>query len=407
MRLLNTVTFELKEFFNDAMPKYAILSHRWGEIENEVSFKQFQKGRVPPGLPGMVKIRKLCQLAVARNMQWVWIDTCCIDKRSSAELSEAINSMYKWYERSAECYVHLPDVRMSDRDIPMMNRFGVNYLFAPEGSPSFKQSFRNSSWFKRGWTLQELIAPNKVIFYDSRWNQIGPLDDILQEVAEVTGINDLYLGGAGLQKASIATRMSWASSRETSREEDLAYCLLGLFDVNMPLLYGEGGRKAFHRLQTEIMKVSDDETLFAWTSDQHASGLLASHPKYFVNSGNIDFPLGGGRPSFSITNKGLDIAVPKEHLKQSSPESGRLTVRLFLRCSRHCPDRDARLGKALYVGLVPYLYEGTQTWTLIRERCDFLGEATSPEKGDYTIFNLDYDLRNTERVYVYPPGSVL
>lgn len=175
------------------------------------------------------------------------------------------------------------------------------------------------------------------MFYDTYWSEIGPLEQLYRDVAQVTRIGENWLapGGIRSRRASIATRMSSASRREISEEEDLAYCLLGLFDVNMPLIYDEAARKAFYRLQTEIMKISDNESLFAWTSDQGGSGLLTAQPSYFADSGNIvEETLSGGtsRPPFSMTNKGLEIALPKKHLQLSS-QGGR-TIRFFLRYSR-------------------------------------------------------------------------
>ena len=336
MRLLHTKTFEFKNFYDSSLPQYAILSHRWGSEDEEVSYKQFRKGSVPADLPGLVKIQKFCRLADKRGFQWAWVDTCCIDKRSSAELSEAINSMYKWYKRSTLCCVHLADVRFSKDELSLKLQSEKKFWQAPEGWASLRDSFSKSSWFKRGWTLQELIAPKHIVFYDSHWNEIGPLKQFNKDVAKVTGIDENYLGPGSRSRAwpSVAARMSWASRRHTSREEDIPYCLLGIFDINMPLLYGEGANKAFIRLQIEIMKDSHDESLFAWTSDQRYSSLLAERPSYFANSGDIVVPLSVGgisRPPYSVTNNGLEIALPKKHLEMSRDDK---PVRLFLQCRR-------------------------------------------------------------------------
>ena len=178
----------------------------------------------------------------------------------------------------------------------------------------------------------------------------------------------------------------------------MAYCLLGLFDVNMPLLYGEGARKAFHRLQIEIMKISDDESLFAWTSDQWRSGLLAAQPSYFADSGDIveeKFSGGVSRPPFLMTNKGLEIAVPKKHLQPSS-QDGR-TFRLFLRCSRESTPHARMDEKALYVEL--YMLRWPKPATRIN--CASLKETSiSSDKSEYLIDHLSKDLANNERIYV-------
>ena len=271
MRLLHTATFRFEEFFDSKVPKYAILSHRWGD--GEVTFQDFEIGRAKTR-PGFVKIKSCCSLAQSQGFEWVWIDTCCIDKKSSAELSEAINSMFRWYAEAGECYAYLADVPERDNDNGM----------------DFLASFKQSRWFTRGWTLQELLAPSSVIFYDVRWDRIGCKKELLGEISEVTGIGVQYLND--MREASVATKMSWISKRQTSRSEDMAYCLLGLFDVNMPLLYGEG-RKAFVRLELEIIKKSNDDSIFAWTSpdaENITSGLLALWPDSFAHSADVKSP---------------------------------------------------------------------------------------------------------------------
>ena len=402
MRLLNTKTFEFKNFYNTSLPEYAILSHRWRDEDDEVSYKQLRKGSVPADLPGLAKIQNFCRLADTKGFQWAWIDTCCIDKRSSAELSEAINSMFKWYRRSAECYVHMADVEFSDDELSMRRQFEETFWDAPDGWVGFRERFGKSSWFERGWTLQELIAPDHIVFFDSHWNEIGPLKQLYKDVAKVTGIDEHYLAPRSRFRIwpSVATRMSWASRRHTSREEDIAYCLLGIFDVNMPLLYGEGAEKAFIRLQTEIMKDSDDESLFAWTSDQSHSSLFAGRPSYFANSGDIAVPphrRGISRPPYSTTSRGLEIALPRKHLQLSQDDK---FVRLFLRCGRRSdpsglliPHRSMR---ALYVELK------FKSGLGVRTNC-----AALRETGTYQIHHLDRDLAQNERIYVSKPISHL
>ena len=222
-------------------------------------------------LRGYEKVSKACLVAAADEFDYIWIDTCCIDKTSSAELSEALNSMYRWYQEAEECYAYLVDVPHNS----VNRRTGVT---GPE--------FCKSRWFTRGWTLQELIAPLSVIFLDSEWQEIGTKSNLYRDISEITGIPGNFLLGDDLRHASIAQRMSWASQRETTRTEDLAYCLMGLFGIYMPMLYGEGER-AFIRLQEEIMRVSDDHSLFAWRSTENHGGILANSPAAFANSGNI------------------------------------------------------------------------------------------------------------------------
>ena len=268
MRLLSTLTGELQEFFDEKTPPYAILSHTWGN--EEVSFQDLEKRETDKA--GYSKIKSCCQLAASEGWQYVWIDTCCIDKSSSAELSEAINSMFRWYKRAQVCYAYLSDVDVEDK------------------SGLFLSSIRGSRWFTRGWTLQELLAPFMVIFYDKNWTEIGTKASLEQEISSETGIQRTHLFDH--VDACIAVKMSWASGRTTARLEDIAYCLLGLFDLNMPLLYGEG-EKAFFRLQYELLQSGDlDESIFAWIQahsqlDFIARGILAQSPAAFAFSGNI------------------------------------------------------------------------------------------------------------------------
>ncbi|RYP50841.1 hypothetical protein DL768_003759 [Monosporascus sp. mg162] len=266
MWLINVHTYEIHEFFGVQIPCYAILSHTWGD--GEVSFSDMRRGEAR-GEAGFQKIQYTCQQAKRDSLDWAWVDTCCIDKTSSAELSEAINSMYQWYKNSQVCYAFLADV-------PHM----------PYGS-FLKKEFSSSRWFRRGWTLQELIAPPLVIFYNCCWDRLGSLYDLAEEIEDITEIPRHCLNKfAEPHVYSVATRMSWASKRSCTRIEDIAYCLFGLFDVTMPLLYGEG-KKAFRRLQEEIIRQHDDHTILAWTvpgNSPHMGGrvnVLADSPANF------------------------------------------------------------------------------------------------------------------------------
>ncbi|KAK1545681.1 HET domain-containing protein [Colletotrichum paranaense] len=245
MRLLNVGTRKLQEFFVK-VPRYVILSHTWGD--DEVTFQDLDRPD-HTRKRGYVKIDGLCCLAARMGFQWVWVDTCCIDKTSSAELSEAINSMYRWYEDSQICYVYLEDVETGD------------------DPSSFDSQFSNSRWFTRGWTLQELLAPRIVVFFDAAWKELGTRSSLAPKVEPITSIPAKFLEknnvSSAIRSAKIAMRMSWAARRQTTRVEDRAYSLLGIFDINMPLLYGEGER-AFERLQIEIMKQSSDDSILAW-----------------------------------------------------------------------------------------------------------------------------------------------
>ncbi|TBU21976.1 hypothetical protein BD311DRAFT_706275 [Dichomitus squalens] len=192
------------------------------------------------------KIRDACAFARANGFRYIWIDSCCIDKTSSSELSEAINSMFVWYAEAQVCYAFLADVPVG------------------EDHTAAGSSFRRSRWFTRGWTLQELIAPWDVVFLSCDWTVIGSKNTLSRLVEEITGIDrEVLLHEKSLDSVSVAARLSWASKRTTTRAEDQAYSLLGIFDINMPTLYGEGER-AFRRLQEEIMRRVPDQSRFAW-----------------------------------------------------------------------------------------------------------------------------------------------
>ena len=294
MWLLSTDRAELHFF---ATPEsvtggYAILSHTWGH-GNEQSFQEIQALRERCAVSGenprdlaSPKIRECCILAERHGYQWLWVDSCCIDKTSSTELSEAINSMFRWYSLAEVCFAYLEDV---ERDC----------VLDAAGS-----AFRTARWHLRGWTLQELIAPMLVIFVSRDWQVIGNKVELAPLLQQVTGVwRQVFTREVHYSVISVAQRMSWASNRSTTRIEDEAYCLMGLFNVNMPTLYGEG-RQAFQRLQHEIMKQSVDTSLFAWghginsesvtpvepaemyqyfnTSSQNHVYLLANSPRSFV-----------------------------------------------------------------------------------------------------------------------------
>lgn len=302
MRLLDTTTILLVERTPKELQKgntpYAILSHVWGK--DEVIYRDIVDGKAHlKAEASMFKVYKACEQARCDGYKYIWIDTCCIDKSSSSELSEAINSMYLWYQEARECYAFLDDVPNE------LDTF------------SSKHAFRCSRWFTRGWTLQELLAPRKVVFFSKDWQCLGEKRALSPLLAEITAIDETILRcELPVESASVAKRMSWASLRETTRPEDLAYCLMGLFGVNMPMLYGEGGERAFLRLQEEIMKSSDDQSLFAWTDQALGSdpdalhGLLATNPSGFSKSnGMLPYRDWEPREPYMMTNRGLHIQL--------------------------------------------------------------------------------------------------
>ena len=306
-----------EEFVGRNIPPYAILSHTWGA--GEVTFPLYAKPESRL-LKGYEKIEQSCRLAAEGEIGYVWVDTCCIDKSSSAELSEAINSMYRWYASAEVCFVYLSDFEIytDDAKVPTVM---ITHSECPRGStdtvdfgqseddPAF-QRFKKCKWFRRGWTLQEMLAPDSLEFFDANWSYVGEkLDEMIEVLARITKIEPDFFDFH--QEASVAQKLSWAANRKTTRIEDTAYCLLGLFDINMPLLYGEG-EKAFKRLQLEILRSNDDESIFAWTDRSLlSSGMLATSPSNFADSGQIvpleDLTL--YRSPYQMTHQGLQIEL--------------------------------------------------------------------------------------------------
>ncbi|RPD54178.1 HET-domain-containing protein [Lentinus tigrinus ALCF2SS1-6] len=262
MWVLSTDRAELHSFASpEEVPdaSFAALSHVWnkpGDGPPEQSFQDVRKiqetcakdGTNPRDFVGE-KIRRCCELAEKHGFKWLWIDTCCIDKTSSAELSEAINSMFRYYSLARICYGYL-------RDVPDLDDICND-------SRSHADVFTRSIWFKRGWTLQELIAPRFFLFLSTSWQVLGTKADFADILERSHRIPATVLRlEVSHTEFSVAQRMSWFRRRQTTRVEDEAYCLLGLLDIHMPPLYGEG-RDAFWRLQKKIMKQSSDTTLFA------------------------------------------------------------------------------------------------------------------------------------------------
>jgi hypothetical protein len=223
----------------DDVPPYAILSHTWGTDDDELTFAEIQKG-LDKTKAGYDKIQFCGEQAKRDGLEYFWVDTCCIDKANHAELSEAITSMFRWYQRAVKCYVYLSDVKVENK--------GTLY-----NGQTWESDFRGSRWFTRGWTLQELLAPTSVEFFSQDRKHLGSKKTLERLVQEITQIPNRALQGACLSSFSDDERLGWAVGRKTKRAEDRAYCLLGIFDVFMPLIYGEGDN-AFNRLKEEINK---------------------------------------------------------------------------------------------------------------------------------------------------------
>ena len=272
--------------------------------------------------------------------------------------------MYRWYRDSQVCYAYLTDCFLAFGKISDVD-------------------FCKSRWFSRGWTLQELLAPGTVIFYDRDWCEIGTRSSLTPQISYVTGISSQYM--ADPQSASIAAKMSWASRRQTSRVEDMAYSLLGIFDLTMPLLYGEG-HNAFKRLQYELIGArSDDESIFAWTHESpHPSGMLAQSPAAFADSGDIITLVNSDRLTRppSVTGKLLvingisPVRAPTEDVKASS---------VTLNCARQ-----ANINEPLGILLVPGVqghYMRTDPGTLLE--CESPRNTKQPTRPGFSNNSLE------------------
>ncbi|KAF2206675.1 hypothetical protein CERZMDRAFT_115665 [Cercospora zeae-maydis SCOH1-5] len=274
MRLLRAEGDELvlETAYGDSN-KYAILSHRWlPEDDQEVRYADIvnQKDDLK-SKPGWNKLQWCRQQAAADGLPHVCADTACIDKSSSQELTESINSMYQWYKDAEVCYVYL-------QDMPDSETWPIE-----------------CTWFTRAWTLQEMIAPARVKFYSQSWRVICNLDDIVPDIAELTGVHEsLWKEQRSLSTFSVAQKISWASARTSTKVEDRAYSLLGLLGASMPVVYGEGAN-AFQRLQEEILRTGSDDSIFAFRvpGELHKIGpfetacLLARSPDDFRGCSNI------------------------------------------------------------------------------------------------------------------------
>ncbi|KAK3070151.1 hypothetical protein LTR53_010959 [Teratosphaeriaceae sp. CCFEE 6253] len=338
MWLINTTTLGLEYKLNVERdePPYAILSHTW--TDDEVDHRDFvNTPERAQQRAGYAKIVMTCRqarkdvLSSRRLVAWIMAD-------NGADQDQAINSMYRWYENAVICYVYLADMpdhgtecdlEAEEHDELLRQRlahYDLDYVDCKDGNPSFEngplQGFRRSRWFNRGWTLQELIAPSKLTFYGTTWNLLGSRAQLAGLLSSITSIDAKVLLHAGSPRRvppsqfAVSVRLSWAAGRCTSRPEDRAYSLLGLFGINMPLLYGEG-KKAFVRLQEEIIRSSNDLSIFAWQSVDEALAiekhqLLAPSPDSFDDALSRKFvkePRAQEAARYALTNRGLEIQV--------------------------------------------------------------------------------------------------
>lgn len=263
MRLLKLNTdgrFSLAWLSKDNIPPYAILSHTWGKEDDEVTFKDIIDG-TGDNKRGFQKLQFCSKQAKADNLHYFWLDTCCIDKSNNNELTTAINSMFRWYQNAARCYVYLSDVSVHTQDDQSL------YI-------EWESAFHNSRWFTRGWTLQELLAPKIVEFYSRDHVRLGDKQLLEQQIYEITGIAIEALQGRDLGDFSVGERLQWGEKRQTTEEEDKAYCLLGIFGVFMSLIYGEGQVNATKRLLREIEWSSQNRSQLLSESMAHSISVI-------------------------------------------------------------------------------------------------------------------------------------
>jgi hypothetical protein len=256
-----------KDFVDDEVPPYAILSHTWGANAEEVTFEDLTNG-TGRDKAGHEKLRFCGDQVRYDGLRYFWVDTCCINKANFTELSQAINSMFRWYRKATKCYVYLSDVSTTKR------KASDQY-----SETTWEPAFRESRWFRRGWTLQELLAPSSVEFFSRDRKRLGDKRTLESQIHEITKIAVSALRGTSLSQFSVEERLSWSENRQTTHKEDKVYSLLGIFDVHMPLIYGEGEENAFTRLREAIDKPLKGEraTLVWHRTRQSVKGNANQH----------------------------------------------------------------------------------------------------------------------------------
>ncbi|KJA17720.1 hypothetical protein HYPSUDRAFT_46055 [Hypholoma sublateritium FD-334 SS-4] len=295
-----------KEFAHQICEKYgkfAILSHTWlTTVSGEVTYTDWKSGKFSKESRGYRKLAEFCRITATQyDHKLAWIDTICINKESSSELDESIRSMYNWYQSASMCITYLADT----------------------SNPS---EMHRDTWFTRGWTLQELIAPRHIKFHDANWQQIIPgmendkkNPQIILQIKRATGIVKDELETV-LSKTPISRRMQWAAHRRVTREEDMAYSLMGIFDVSISIAYGEGAERAFVRLLKEILNTSTHNVLdiVNWghgdtPSERNqairTSALLPPGPQYYLRRATDNIQWKPPSTPISWTHLGLHVPV--------------------------------------------------------------------------------------------------
>ena len=379
-RLLNgqLASEAIEDYYDGDQPPYAILSHTWGK--EEVSLQDLAQPEVSRK-EGFQKIRYCCEQSLKDNLEFAWVDTCCIDKSSSAELSEAINSMFRWYLNARVCYAYLQDVAT-----------------VYPGSSGPGPEFYTSKWFTRGWTLQELLAPDAVVFYTASWQKIGTKKELIGTLSQITNIDSYFLGPEAdtrLRYASIAQKMSWASKRTTTRVEDIAYSLLGIFDISLPLLYGESTR-AFTRLQEKLIEQYHDHSIFAWglSGSGRTSGLFAASPADFRGCEDIiPFHWRNDVPAPSRIPRGVQIHVHLVGHKVDLTGNGSIFVYALLNCYvQHS------LHKVLAIPL--HTWDAGRSYKRGKEAVDHLEPLSGPFQRPKSISVMDSNPRTGHFMWI-------
>jgi hypothetical protein len=373
----------ITSFDDNAIPPYAILSHTWGADAEEVTFADLAEGGGKQK-PGYKKIRFCGEQAQQDGLQYFWVDTCCIDMSDKAELSSAIQSMFRWYQNATKCYVYLSDVS---------TKRGKTSGFSTE--VNWEPAFRSSRWFTRSWTLQDLLAPNSVEFFSQEWERLGDKTSLRLLIKKITGIPCEALDGAPLSRFSVEERLRWKGNRQTKREEDAWYSLAGIFDVKIAPAYSEGAASAFKRLKDEIEKLEICVRDIRYTDPRHEKkriedtkgGLLADSYHWVFD--NITFQQWRQDPNSRLLwvkgdpgkGKTMLLCGIINELQSSMPQSALLSY--FF-----CQAIDARINSATAVlrGLLYMLV--TQQPSLashVRKKHDYAGKAIFEDANAWVV----------------------
>ncbi|KIK69188.1 hypothetical protein GYMLUDRAFT_67860 [Collybiopsis luxurians FD-317 M1] len=326
-RLVDTSDLSIKilERFPPPDP-YCILSHTWSHEEKTCpqlnGRASFPLNLPPDQRPGYLKVKGVCEVASQYKFAYIWIDFWCIDKSDPVQRSESLNAMYRYYDRAKHCFVHLGDI---DFDL----------------SVELDRQLRPCLWFKRGWTVLELLVPDSVTFYDRNWTEIGTREYLQAIISSITTIPlDAIIKRRPLDEFSIAQRISCFSSRAVTLDEDMTYCMMGILGVHIHPDYGIGAEAAFSKLLRKLLKGSDDQTIFAWAPnvEQDYGRLFARHPSTFKHSGDviIDSTHDVGE-AYSLTNKGLEITLKCASAEDTSRAASKEDKEIigFLACAQN------------------------------------------------------------------------